>query len=202
MRTLLFALLTIMTLSVIPVHADVYRWVDESGVESFADAEWKVPEKYRKKTKVIRERKAAPPAEQPPAQPDVTPSGVETGKPSGDGGEAEIKDDKAVEKPAPTGPVDNNGHDEGWWKARVEALRSKKAILEKELADLEDKIGASTDRAQIAARGLSQEKQQDQIKMLIRRDELKKELSDISYQLEQGLPDEARKAGAPPGWLR
>ena len=183
MKRLVLVFAGVLFLS-LPAYADVYRWVDENGIENFTDAEWNIPEKYRKKAVVTREKKTAPPSEAP-AQVNGLP-------------DEEMK----KESSAPRGPLDNDGHDEAWWRGRVDALKNKKADLEKELVDIEAKIGQASDKARIAAMGRSAEQQQDQVKLLIRRDEIRKEIADIDYQLETGLPDEARRAGALPGWLR
>lgn len=187
-RIILFVLSSLM-LSM-PAYADVYRWVDENGVENFTDSEWNVPAKYRQKATVIREKKVAPPAEVPSMSP---------GKALSEPGKGQ---DELMEDVSPKGPMDNEGHDEAWWRARVDTLKKKKAELEKELAGIEEKLGSYGRQAVAKARGATPEQQQDYIDMAVKRDEIKKQLADIDYQLEVGLPDEARKAGALPGWLR
>lgn len=197
MKPLHFIALCVALFIAFPGYADIYRWVDENGVENFADVEWKVPEKYRKKVKVLREPKPVPKPEEPP-----TPVGEEAQPSKGVEGEP-VKEKDAVEAPkAPLGPVDSQGHDEAWWRDRVTALKKKKAELEKELAPVEAKLGVYGQSAVRRQAGVPPEQEQDYIKLAVRRDEIKKELADIDYQLNEGLPDEARKAGAPPGWLR
>lgn len=227
MKPLHFTLLCVTLFIAVPVYADIYRWVDESGVENFADAEWKVPEKYRQKSRVIREPKPVAPPEEPVA---------EVAQPSMGGAGEPAKEKGVVESPkAPSGPVDDLGHDEAWWRARVNALKQKKSELEKELGEVEAKIsGLSTDpltvvpdpdkpdksdkpdtkpkrwsemtptqkKKSMFKSGRTHAEQQDHVKLLLRRDEIKKEIADIDYQLDVGLPDEARKARALPGWLR
>lgn len=197
MKPLHFILLCVALFLAVPASADIYRWVDDKGVENFADGEWKVPEKYRQKSRVIREPKAIPlPAERP------TPA--ETEGSSGEKPRVEpAKDKGTVEKEkAASGPVDSQGHDEAWWRERVDTLKKKKVELEKELASVEAKLGVYGQHAVRLGQGATPEQQQDYVKMAVRRDEIKKELADVDYQLTNGLADEARKAGAPPGWLR
>lgn len=108
---------------------------------------------------------------------------------------------RAPSMPAPSLPpkeeVDSQGHGKEWWRNRVKEWEGKRdrvtariGELNLEFTDLQSKMITLGERIQERNRisqeiGLEEEKKR----------EAERTLNDV-------LPEEARKAGAPPGWLR
>lgn len=109
--------------------------------------------------------------------------------------------------PAPARPsgeatgTDDNGHDERWWTARAEPLRRKlrDATLKLEAASARARaILAEANRAGTPGRPATIRKREAAEAEVERR---AAELFEARRALDD-LQDEARKAGALPGWLR
>jgi hypothetical protein len=98
-----------------------------------------------------------------------------------------------------TPPTDDNGHDEQWWKGRANGLRAKwnEATALLEIARRRaDAISADTSRSASNAR-LSPAMRGVHAEVERRAAEVRRALRALS-----DLEEEARKAGALPGWLR
>src|SRR6266478_6022908 len=80
----------------------IYRWVDENGTIGFTDNLSRLPEKYLKTVTPYAE-----------AEPGERPTILEGMKPPQPSEEIETPTD-----------VDDNGHDEAWWKSRVQDLKT------------------------------------------------------------------------------
>ena len=161
---------------VAPVHAEVFSYTDAEGNVHFVDSEAKIPPEHRTRKKTV----------ELPALP----------APAADVSEPEVAaDDESVPGPsARAKPVerDRDGHDEQWWRRRRAKLEAKKERIEAELAKLEDAAPINVQgfytRKALYERGQKKER-------------LQKELAGVEAQIA-GLGEEARRAGAPPGWLR
>ncbi|HXZ26292.1 MAG TPA: hypothetical protein VEI24_08740, partial [Nitrospiria bacterium] len=92
---------------------------------------------------------------------------------------------------------DHNGHDKAWWQARVQELKDQRAELVEQRKQLEKKSNEIQYFGRQTYGELNEVQQlRDQINDLV--DQIKA----IDQQLSTDLPNEARLAGAPPGWLR
>ncbi len=120
-----------------------------------------------------------------PESPPVPPAAVE-------------EEPRAAEAPAET--VDRNGHNEKWWRDRVAVLNAELAASEAEIQRLESDVRKAKVRAggKLPDTGSGERSLNDVVVELevarTRRNGLKTEIDSLS--------DEARRAGAMPGWLR
>ena len=88
--------------------------------------------------------------------------------------------------------VDKFGHDKRWWQARKKSLKNQLANKEAQLEEVE--------KQRIEARRFNRHaEERTHIKTI---DNLKEEIADLEKSINVDLPEEARQAGAFPGWLR
>ena len=194
--------------SSLSIASKVYRWVDENGVVGFTDNLSGLPEKYL--------RTVTPYADTEPGERATVLE--------------ETRQPQADEKSDFPEDLDSNGRDETWWKNRVKELKARKEVLLQEklrlqqeydtkyaiwlnvfapgnnnIGEINKQINAGKVPNPALFFGLpipepeiaqSQEELKNQIA------QTDADLSEIGNALEVVLPDEARKAGAPPGWLR
>jgi hypothetical protein len=206
----LFAMFLISVFSSPAVAEQIYRWVDENGVVGFTDNPSRLPEKYLDTITTI------------------TPY-AETGSGERSAILDAMKPEQTDESDFPK-DLDFNGHDEGWWKNRAHDLKDRKEALVQEKKRLQEEhdttyaiwlnpfAPGNKNIAEINKQ-ISQGKRPDpklffglpvpQPEVRQSLDDLKNqiarvddELNEIDRVLEVDLPDEARRAGAPPGWLR
>ncbi len=160
---------------------EVYRWVDDQGVSHFTDDFSTVPEGYRSQAEV-RETKG-----------ESTPPSLSGSKPATEG---EDREDILVED-------DFKSKDEPWWRSRAEKWRGRlQAGYDKyeaarlrynEVVNKFNTLEDKDSRAQFKG-------QMDQIQK-----EMQSLLSDIKKckeMMERVLPEQARKAGKPIGWVQ
>lgn len=157
------------------VRAEVFSYTDEAGNVHFVGSEARIPPEYRNKTKAV----------ELPARPAQVPK--ETSEPDGepDAADQSRQGRSSLER-------DNDGHDEQWWRRRMEKLERKKAKIEKALDQLEAE-------GPIHVRGFYTRKAAHERAQ--RQEKLEAELARVNEQMA-ALKEEARRAGAPPGWLR
>lgn len=153
----------------------VYQWLDEQGNVGFTDDPEKIPEKYRQSATRLDGTTT-------PKKPktNTTPTGPSSTDATGNA---------AV--------LDDQGHDEQWWRARVQELRHRKEVL---LAEKE-RLTANMDPLGKLGLGSIEANQQAK-EMKERLEQIDSEIEGIEYDLTVQLPEEAQKANAPPGWLR
>jgi hypothetical protein len=153
----------------------LYEWTDNTGNLHITDALGKVPEQYRSHMRT-REVKAESPANQGP-------------------------DMQGRHAPSPR--FDSNNEDAGkaqWqsrlreWKQRLENAEQRHQSLEQERNALFRAWGSAA-LAPIENR-LKAEKIEQEMKGV------QKEIERAKNMIEEVIPEEARKAGVPPGWLR
>ena len=153
----------------------VYQWLDEKGNISFTDNPANIPEKYRQSATRL----------------DETPSSK---KPK-----TNIAPEAPSSNDADQGSktLDDNGRDEQWWRARTQELRHRKELLLAEKERLTSRVNP------LGSLGLGSIEANEQAKESKGRlEQIKNEIETIDYDLNVLLPEEARKANAPPGWLR
>ncbi len=91
---------------------------------------------------------------------------------------------------APTADVDFRGHDRQWWRQYLQDWRGRKATAEQSLAEARDRYN----------RLYSSHQSLGDVRREI--EQYETDLREADRMLNDVIPDEARKAGAPPGWLR
>lgn len=172
-----FLLILISYLLFAPVfsHAAVYRWQDDQGHVGFTDNPENIPEKYRQSATQL-DGTSTPQKPQTDITPTVPPS-------------TDANENAAV--------LDDQGHDEQWWRARVQELHQRKKVL------LAEKESLTTNMDPLGNLGLgSIEANQKSKEIKDRLGQIDSEIEEIEYDLNVLLPEEAREANAPPGWLR
>lgn len=204
----LLAILLIFAFSSSSTAGKIYRWVDENGTIGFTDNPSNLPKKYQKTVTPYAE-----------TEPGERPSSLEKTKPSQPDEESETRAD-----------VDDNGHDEAWWKNRVRELKSRRGVVLQEKERLQEEYnttystwlnpfapgnknlskinqqmssGNPVDKKLFSGLPVPQpETAKDLQELKEQMAKIDEELQAIEHDLNVGLPDEARKANALPGWLR
>lgn len=93
--------------------------------------------------------------------------------------------------------VDRNGHNEAWWREKVRKWEAKREEMTLKLGEAERTL------AGLKSRNLPPETEQSETDRLLKEIEIyRKEAVEADEMLRRVLPEEARKAGAPPEWLR
>jgi len=194
-------------------RAGVFRWTDAQGVVHFTDSPENIPPEYRAVEVKPPAGPGAPSAAL--ADSDNAPSKSTPGEPAAAQPENQAavqqepsEETKAKEEPgdagaAPSGyaattqgaTLDKFGRDETWW-------RDRKTFWEQRLADSQRLYNeARREFNRVNQRYDSREYKQ--MKLLRERMEtLEGEIAKAQAMLDGGLSREARKAGAPPGWVR
>jgi hypothetical protein len=156
--------------------AAVFQWTDEQGNVGFTDDPDSIPEKYRQNAEQL-DSKPVPKKPKTNITPALPPDTDPTGTPPMD--------------------VDDDGHDEQWWRERMQELRHRKEVL------LAEKARLAEDTGMLGRLGLGNVEENQQAKETEDRiQQLDSEISQIDHELTVVVPEEARKANAPPGWLR
>jgi len=168
-----------------PKITTLYQWTDRNGVVHITDDHSKIPAKYyssaiKIERPVKTENKGAQPA------PATAPEKVV---------EPNQSDQAAAEEKAR----------ETAWRERMRDAKKRLVALEKAYHDLEKERdeakqnwGGPTTGRFMAEAAAEQRVRELEEKMV----ELKKDLDEVRNDVEVAIPDEARRAGVPPGWLR
>jgi len=197
-----FALGLLLAFAPCAVAGAVYQWTDADGAIHFTDDPGRIPAKFRDTAEQL-----SPPDK--PSEPTGQPSKeIERELPpdSRTGPESEVEPAPAPKpKPtieaeptsvAPSEAVDARGHNEEWWRARIKEWRDRKADAEARLADAEERLG----HERFLNQGTAQMKNIQDITAEV--EAYEKQVREADNMLMDVLPDEARRAQAPPGWLR
>lgn len=172
MRFLTFLLILWVGIGVIDVFAEIYKWVDEEGVIYFTDDFRKIPERYREKSEEVTLFPPTPPKVETPATP---------------------------QPPSPPNEekVDVQGHGRKWWQKQIKEWEQKRDRATVKIEEL----NREARNLEFRNIGLSQRlAEQNRIRKKIH--PIEQEREEAERMLNEILPEEARKAGAPPGWLR
>jgi hypothetical protein len=174
------------------VAGGVYQWTDDKGAVHFTDDPGKIPKKFHHTVLEL-----SPPD---PPEKDQPPKGVseEEEIESEATPEASPKREPAPESSlvAPSEPVDFNGHNREWWRQRVQEWQAKKTDAQAKLADAQERLGQ--ERFLNATTGNMKRIQDISAEV----SKYEADLKEAEHMLSEGLSDEARRAQAPPGWLR
>jgi chromosome segregation ATPase len=153
----------------------LYEWTDSKGAVHITDSLGKVPEQYRAKAHKIESRKGEESGREQQVQ--------EQGEPSTDS-EAEVTEDAKAE----------------WqqrlkdWKKRLANAEDRYRKLDRERTEL---LGV---RGSAALAPLENRQKAEQLEQQMK--DVQQEIDEAKNMVEVVIPEEARKAGVPPGWLR
>jgi hypothetical protein len=153
----------------------LYEWVDDKGNYHAADRYEAVPPEYRDKIRKATELPKKPES----SGSDAPRRGAEPAPPSDDQDEIERAKWRELI---------------GEWKSRLSKAEARHEQLKQRQSDILRKWG-SLALAPIADR-LEAEKINEQMA------EAQREIQDARNMLEKTIPEDARKAGVPPGWIR
>jgi hypothetical protein len=159
---------------VLPVHADIYQWVDAAGVTNFTDNPEKIPERYRKQVKklILPEEPARVPA--PPAK--------------GQAG--------AARAAAPEPSI--GGQTETWWRESFAALRAELGRQQAVLAERQARIAELRRKRAIFSRAEDREAQ-NSVQAELSVAEVR--IAELQNQIA-ALDTQATRAGVPLEWRR
>jgi DNA repair exonuclease SbcCD ATPase subunit len=151
-----------------------YQWTDSKGIKHLTDSLEKVPPKYRSKA---QKTETAPAAEDGNSNRDIDNS------PSYNDEEERQADLKEQ------------------WQQRIKTARQQLADLERHYHELDQKRTELLGKWGGPASGHLQEREQlDSIEQEMK--QVQQDINNARNQVEVVIPDEGRKAGIPPGWLR
>ena len=159
----------------------IYQWTDENGNVGFTDDLSKIPEKYRSSAVIEREV---------PAETDEENKGGEM-----------PTEEQGLELPPeqPQVPeVDDAGHDRSYWENRIKELRDQQVALAEQKAKLEQEVN-------VMSNPLIYNTAQDKQLLQEKRNKLEsvdRQIEENEHQLNNVIPEEARRLNVPPGWLR
>jgi len=156
----------------------LYQWTDGKGVVHITDDLNKIPGKFRPNA---RRLESTPGAEETPGGPGQQPG---VSPPSGFSDDEEREADRKAE-----------------WQLRMKVAKQKLADAERRYRELEEKRNTLLQGWGGPASGhLEGRAEADRIDQQMK--QVQKEIDDAHNYIEVVLPDEARKAGVPPGWMR
>lgn len=167
-KTMLILLLLFAPSEPSAMAGEIFRWLDEDGTPHFTNVPSRIPPAYREHAEI-----------------------------------QSLPDLPVVKPIAPLGSitrsanVDLNGHDERWWKQRIQEWRSRKRELIIQLTEAEKALGRLRFENKAVFFREAESRQ-----LLRKIEKMKQEIRKTEAALQTALPEEARKAGAPPGWLR
>lgn len=188
------ALAAVMTCADVAIAAGgVYQWTDGKGVVHFTDDPGKIPKKFHHTVLELR----------PPEKENGPKTAPSENEEEGDQSESASRPESPSQSessvkspPVPSEAVDGQGHTREWWRERVQEWEKRRTDAQANLADAQARLGH--ERFLNATTG-NMERIQD-ISAEVSKYEA--EVREAEDMLTDGLPDEARKAQAPPGWLR
>jgi hypothetical protein len=163
--------------------ATFYEWTTPDGVIGLTDDPGRIPNKYRKTAKPFDSSGDASYSTQPETN---------TGQPPPSSPES-----PSAPATSTTNPVDQNGHDRAWWQARVQQLKSERT----DLAGQQEQTQKKFNEIQYFGRQTYGELNEQQV-LREQIDDMTDQIKQIDQQLTIDLPNEARQAGAPLGWVR
>ncbi len=153
----------------------LYRWIDDRGNVHITDNLNKVPEKYRPNARRLETTEKAPEDAGPPREQGVSPySGYDAER------DADLREE---------------------WQGRMKAAKRTLADAERRYRELEQKRNSLLQSWGGPASGHLEGREEAE-RMAREMNEVQKEIDAARNQIENVIPDEARKAGVPPGLLR
>ncbi len=158
-----------------PQQGYLYQWVDDNGTVHIADSPARIPEQYR--SRATRTRVGTTPQQEPnqPPIPQAVPS-----------------------QPRSEPPAENG---KALWQGRIREWKKKLADAESRYQNLQQQrndLFAAWGSPAVAP--LANRQQADQIDQQMQ--QVQQEIEKARNMIDVVIPEEARKAGVPPGWLR
>jgi len=159
----------------------LYQWTDDKGTMHITDSPEKVPAEYRSRTQSQRQSGAAGDAGQDQQVQQTPPRGAASAQ---DAAEAEADQKEA-------------------WQKRIVSAKGRLSDAEGRIRELEQRKQTIMSQWGSSGSTLPPQEVLDQIKRIDSDlDRTRKEVDSIRNEINVEIPDEARKAGIPPGWLR
>jgi len=156
----------------------LYQWTDDKGIAHITDGLGKVPKKYRDRAVQMESQSTEETTgEQQPQKGTVAPPTYndQTG----------IDEDKKAE-----------------WQERMKTARKRLADAEQRYRALDQQRTEAFGKWGGSAASGHLEGQEEAARIEQEMKQVRQEIDDARNQVENIIPDEARKAGVPPGWLR
>lgn len=152
----------------------LYQWIDDKGIAHVTDNLGKVPTKYRKKVLMLEQS----PGEKEPAQ-----------------------TQPRVAEPPRADESANEGYAKAEWQQRMKDAQVRLADAQRRYQELDKKRTEALGKwGGVASGQLEGRMEAEQIAEQMK--QVQKEIDDTRNQIDTVIPEEARKAGVPPGWLR
>lgn len=152
----------------------LYQWIDDKGVTHITDELGKVPKKYRDKALTLESPKE---------------------------GEAAQGQQQRVAPSDYTREEQRDAAQKAYWQQRMRAAKQRLADAEQRYRNLDQRRTELLGRWGGVASGRLQEREEAE-RISKEMQQVQHEIDDARNQVENTIPDEARKAGAEPGWLR
>lgn len=152
----------------------LYQWIDKKGVAHVTDNLSKVPKEYRSKAAILEQT----PREDDPEQPRRTTPSRST------------QDQQSIDEYA-----------KAEWQQRIRDARQRLRDAQQRVSDLTRKRDEALSAwGGVASGRLDSQQEAARIDEQIR--QTQQEIANIQNEIQNVIPDEARRAGVPPGWLR
>jgi hypothetical protein len=156
-----------------PNKSYLYQWTDDAGIVHITDGLGKVPEKYREHAvKLIQQEKE--------------------------------EDDQVRQAPqvqSPSRQSNSNENTKAAWQQRIRQAKQRVSGLENRYRELDQRRNELLRSWGGPASGrLTERIEADEIEQEMK--DVQKEIDDARRDVDSVIPEEARRAGVPPGWLR
>jgi hypothetical protein len=161
-------------------NGSLYEWTDDRGVVNVTDDLSKVPDKYRSRAKKLGSSGA------------------------GQAGQGAVSPQAPSPSEAVPGPAGLSDEDrKAQWQRRMRDAKQQLAAAEDRYRQLSQRKSDMASQWGSAGAALPPQDVLDQIAQIDRDlEKAKSDINDAKNMVEVTIPDEARKAGIPPGWLR
>jgi hypothetical protein len=161
-------------------NGSLYEWTDDRGVVNVTDDLSKVPDKYRSRAKKLGSSGAGP---------------------AGQGAVSPQMPSPAEVVPGPAAQSDEDR--KAQWQRRMRDAKQRLAAAEDRYRQLNQQKTNMTSQWGSSGASLPPQEVLDQMAQIDRDlERAKGDINDAKNMVEVIIPDEARKAGIPPGWLR
>ena len=154
-----------------PACAETYEWTDKDGNVGFADSLQKVPPQYRNAAKRVEEKGSKKSLQKVPSPP-------------------------GRDNTMPTDLTPNGSY--GAWRSRLEAARAELEELRAKRQKAQEEYDNLLYLRRMRSRALDPEAEAQAASKV---SELDKQVRAKEYEINIAIPDEARRAGVPPGIL-
>ena len=159
----------------------LFQWTDDQGTVHITDDPDKVPAKYRSRTQSIRQ----------------------SGDASEAGQEQQVQQKPSRDTSSKQGAGAAEASQKAAWQGRVLEAKTRLADAESRVMDLEQRKQVITSQWGAAGAALPPQEVLDEMNQIDSNlARTRREIEDIRNEINVVIPDEARKAGIPPGWLR